>query len=127
MKHLCWRTAEISEVKWKSVKLIKRSNSDGIDFSYSTDMIELVEPERTPTPWEYVEISNDYTDWYERIYLCTNNNSNHYYVDIAYESIYNSWKSFMATSCKYIRQLKKQTYTIEATEEQYKKIQEILS
>lgn len=127
MKLRCWETAEISDIDWTDIKLINRSyNEEVMWFTYTIDMIELVEPERTPTPWEYVEISDDYTDWYERIYLCTNNNSNHYYVDLAYVSIYNSWKSFMATSCRYIRQLKKQTYIIEATEEQYKKIQGIL-
>jgi len=127
MKYLCWRTAEIYDIMDQYIKLVNWSNNEEtIWFDYSIDMIELIEQERTPTPWEYVEIGYEW--WrYKRMYICTNNNT-HYYIEPAHVGNYNNWEDFTARHCEYIRPIQtKQSYTIESTEEQWKHIQEILS
>ena len=114
MKHLCWRTAEISEVSYEIINLVNRDNEEATNFIFTTDMIELVEPERTPTPWEIIEVSNDNKERRRWYYI-------------------NTWDDWvMVTDILYYKNFMrsiqtKQIYTIEATEEQYKKIQEILS
>ncbi len=62
------------------------------------------------------------------MYLFTNSYNIHYVVHDWYEWDYSRWSIFICWQFMDIRPLQtKQTYTIEATEEQYKKIQEILS
>lgn len=102
MKHLCWRTAEIKWIDWKDIWLINRDNNEEtIWFAYTTDMIE---PERTPTPWEYVEVS----DWYDRfgkLYLATLNGKYQCAHFISKEECSN-WKPYEVTQWKLIRPCK---------------------
>lgn len=133
MIYLCWRTAEISEINYETIELINWSNDNEVSkWEYTTDMIELVEenktePERTPTPWEYVEVSDDNIIRYKRKYTVTINNKYHCVGSLSEED-YNEWTTYSTEQRRYIRLLQtKQTYTIEATEEQYKKIQELIA
>lgn len=99
MEHLCWRTAEIRRIDWIIIGLMNRSNDYFTSYGFTTDMIEPIEEnkteqERTPTQWEYVEVSDDDGWRYKRIYLFTNNNNVHYYVCAWYELDYNNWNPF---------------------------------
>lgn len=132
MKDLCWRTAEISETSWDNIELINRNNDNEVfKWGYSTDMIELIEEnktqqERTPTQWEYVEVSNDNTIWNKRIFII-NLWWRYHCATVWNESECKRNETYEVSQWDYIRQIKKQTYTIEATEEQYKKIQELIA
>lgn len=133
MKHLCWRTAEIVWVNWKDIWLVNRSNNEEtIWYDYSTDMIELVEedkaePKRTPTPWEYVEVSDDDIVRHKRKYTVAINDKYHCIGSLSEED-YNEWTTYSTEQRRYIRQLQtKQTHIIEATEEQRKKIKELIA
>ncbi len=120
MKHLCWGTAIISEIYLNMQICLKHwnNNEETIWFGFTIDMIELVEPERTPTPWEYVEVGNDNKNWDKRIFI-TNLWGRYHCTTIHYESECRANKTYMIGQWKYIRPIQtKQTYTIEATEEQ---------
>ena len=61
-------------------------------------------------------------------YIIKNKIWTYYCVEWTEEQSFILWSNFDAIKRKYIRPIPtKQTYTIEATEEQYKKIKEILS
>lgn len=133
MKPLCWMTWIIYRATPYDIELIDRSyNIDISDWALSIDMIELIEenktePERTPTPWEYVEVSDGSWLWDKKIYLATLNWKYNCVIDSSKKKFY-EWKYYKVAQWNYIRPLQtKQTYTIEATNEQREKIQEILS
>ncbi len=132
MKHLCWITAEIWRIDWIQIWLHNRGHNYYNSYIYTTDMIELIEEnkteqERKPTPWEYVEVSDGSWLRDKKIYLATLNWKYNCVIDSSKKKFY-EWKYYKVAQWNYIRPSPtKQTYMIEATEEQYKKIQELIA
>lgn len=92
---------------------------------------DFIEAKRQPKQGERVLV-RDYDDeeWKEGIFLCEVPQAIYPYICVAryYESDYIEWKKISFNRWKQIKQLPTtSTYTIECTNEEYKKVQDILN
>jgi len=96
---------------------------------------DFIEKERKPKQGEGVLVRDcDEDEWVERIFLCEVPQLLEPYICVFgsahYERCYLEWKKVQMCQWKQIKQLPKEvksTYTLELTEEQYKKVQDLIN